>query len=797
MTVEEKARLSSGRDFWHLQGIERLNLPSIMVTDGPHGLRKQNGSADHVGLSDSVPATCFPTASGLAATWNVDLIEKVGTALGQECLAEQVSVLLGPGVNLKRHPLGGRNFEYFSEDPYLTAKIAAAWITGLQSKNVGASLKHYALNNHERGRMVVDVVTDERTLRELYLPAFEYCVEKTHPWTIMCAYNKFRGVYLSEHQYLLTTILRDEWGFNGAVVTDWGANHDRIKGIKNGQSLEMPGSGEGNTQKIISAIDDGYLTEEQLNNSIQPVVELITKSTDAIDYNATFDLTANHELARSVAAEAIVLLKNVNDILPLDRSSRVLVIGRLATDTRYQGSGSSQIIPTQLEQPLEEIRKLAITPGSVEFAEGYTLSGTHNPDLLNQAMEMAMVADRIIVIVGLTPDFESEGFDRSHLRLPDNQLQLIDALEAVHSKTAVILQNGAPVELPFRHTVSAIIEAYLGGQAGASALAQIIFGELNPSGKLAESFPNAVTDIPSDRWFPGNYRQSQYREGIWVGYRYFDTAGIEVAYPFGHGLSYTAFDYSDLEIRATDVPFGKHSELTITFVITNTGEKAGAETAQIYVGQQNSSVPRPKNELKGFHKVFLKPGESKKIAINLDYRAFAFWSTEIGDWVSESDTYSISVNASVADPRLTEEIQLTTNHPIAQRNSAIEPYYLPRTLDFDDFAFTSLLGHPIPSALPTRPFQWNSTLEEIKSNWLGRLIYIATIKLIAKSLSNGRTRRNDSELQLVKALVANMPLRAFVAMSKGKLSSNLLNRIIHAMNNDWHKVISGEDARSD
>ncbi len=795
LTIEEKARLSTGRDFWHLHGIDRLNLPAIMVTDGPHGLRKQKGASDHVGLSDSVPATCFPTASGLAATWNVHLIEQVGQALGQECLAEQVSVLLGPGANLKRHPLGGRNFEYFSEDPHLTGTIAAAWIKGVQSLNIGVSLKHYALNNHERGRMVVDVVADERTVRELYLPAFEHCVRETQPWTIMCAYNKFRGVYLSEHEYLLKTILRDEWGFTGVVVTDWGANHKRVDGIKNGQSLEMPGSGERNPQKILSAIDEGSLTEEQLNESVRPVVELITKSAEAIDQGATVDLDANHDLARSVAAEGTVLLKNANDLLPLDKSTRVLVIGGLASATRYQGSGSSQITPTRLEQPLEEIRRLASNPEQVEFAEGYALSDRDDPALRAEALDKALTADRIIVIAGLTPDYESEGFDRTHLRLPHNQLQLIETLEPVHEKTVVVLQNGAPVELPFRSSVSAIIEAYLGGQAGASALAQIIYGEVNPSGKLAESFPVAMSDVPSDQWFPGDYRQSQYREGIWVGYRYFDTTATAVAYPFGHGLSYTTFDYSDLAISTPGETFDEDSTLTVTFTVTNTGSRAGAEIAQVYVGQQSPSVPRPDNELKGYTKVFLEPGESQRIDINLDYRAFAFWSIDKMGWVAESDTYHIRVAASVADIRLGEDIQLRTDHAIGQRNPALSAYFNPNTLDFDDASFSSLLTHPIPQATPTTPFQLNSTLEEIRENWLGRIIHDAALKQTTKMIGGGSPE--GTELQLIQAIVANMPMRAFITMSGGKLSEGLMNRIIHIMNNDWLKAVSGQEARSE
>ncbi len=622
LTIAEKAQLSGGRDFWHLHGVERLNLPSIMVTDGPHGLRKQSGDADHVGVLESVPATCFPTASGLAATWNPPLIEAMGQALAQECLAEQVSVLLGPGANIKRHPLGGRNFEYFSEDPLLTGIMAAAWIRGLQKHNVGASLKHYALNNHERGRMVVDVVTDERTLRELYLPGWEVPVKETQPWTVMCAYNKFRGTYLSEHEYLLKTILREEWGFNGVVVTDWGANHQRVDGIKHGQSLEMPSSGEINVAKILAAIANGTLSEEALDESVRPVVELIAKSANAMDQDAQVDLESHHKLARSVAEEACVLLKNDGAALPLAAEQNILILGALAEETRYQGSGSSQIVPTQLEQPLDEIR--AIAGEETPFAPGYAMSGEPDADLVAQALELAATAERIVVIVGLTPEYESEGFDRTHMRLPPAQLELLKALAPHHERTIVVLQNGAPVELPYQDSVAAILEAYLGGQAGASAMARILFGKVNPSGKLAETLPIACSDVPSDRWFNGELRQCQYREGIWVGYRYFDTAGVPVAFPFGHGLSYTEFELSNLRLASNWQPGQSTGTVEVKLTLTNIGARAGAETVQVYVGQANASVPRPTRELKAYKKVYLEPSDSKELHLQLDHRAFAF-----------------------------------------------------------------------------------------------------------------------------------------------------------------------------
>ncbi len=786
LTTEEKARLCSGKDFWHLHGVERLGLPSIMVTDGPHGLRKQAGPSDHLGVLDSVPATCFPTASGLAATWNVDLLQRVGVALARECLAQQVSVLLGPGANIKRHALGGRNFEYFSEDPYLTGAMASAWIRGLQGQGVGASLKHYALNNHERGRMVVDVVTDERTLREIYLPGWEACMGENQPWTVMCAYNKFRGAYLSENEYLLKTILRDEWDFQGVVVTDWGANHKRVDGVKNGQSLEMPGSGDANTHKLLAALRDGTLTEEQLDESVRPVVELMVKSADALDPQAKVDLEANHDLARLAAEEACVLLKNEHNLLPLSKSQSVLVIGGLAEQTRYQGSGSSLINPTRLEQPLDELRALA--GATVTFAEGYKVSGQEDVRLCSEAVSMAAAAERIVVVVGLTPEYESEGFDRTHMRLPANQLQLMAALEPFHDRTVVVLQNGAPVELPFKDSVAAILEAYLGGQAGASALARLLYGLANPSGKLAETLPLACEDLPSNAWFPGEYRQSQYREGIWVGYRYFDTANKPVAFPFGHGLSYTSFELSDLDItRKND------GSVDVRVRVTNTGPRAGAETVQVYVGQQNPSVPRPARELKAFAKIALEPNGSSELQFSLGQRAFAFWCVSESDWVVEADEFRIDVGVSIADVRLSETIHLGSGRPLAARDAALAPYFEPGSLQFDDAAFERLLGHSIPQPLAVKPFQWNSTLSELRANWLGRLLY---------SLANRQARKmlgstDAVSLQMLKAFVNEMPVRALAMMSRGRIKQGLVERLIHATNNNWWRVLTGGPVRSE
>ena len=795
LSLEEKADLCSGADFWHLAAVERLNLPSIMVTDGPHGLRKQPNDADHLGLTESVPATCFPTASGLAASWNRALITEVGVALGEECRQEHVSVLLGPGVNIKRNPLGGRNFEYFSEDPFLSGEMAVAWVNGVQSQGVGASLKHFAANNHEAGRMVADVVVDERSLREIYLPGFEAAVRQAKPFTIMCSYNKLGGVYLSENRKMLTEILRDEWQFEGLVMTDWGAAHDRVRGIKAGLDLEMPSSGELNTRKIIDAVDQGTLSLDELDRCVARIIDLILKSKPAVEQVSRFSVDAHHDLAKRAAVEACVLLKNEAGFLPLAPEVSVAVIGSLAKNTRYQGSGSSQIVPTRLEQPFDAISRLVLgESGQVTYADGYTLKGDASEKLMTEALMLAEKADRVVLVVGLTPDYESEGFDRSHLDLPPGQQNLIKVLEPVHHKLVLVLQNGAPVVLPEISKVPAILEAYLGGQAGASALAEIVFGRSNPSGKLAETFPICIEDVPSQPWFPGETRQSQYREGIWVGYRYFDSVDKAVQFPFGHGLSYTTFEYSDLaiEMSAGEV-FTKLDEVLVNVRVKNTGNHAGAEIVQLYVGQANASVHRPGKELKGFEKVHLASGEEKTVSIKLNYRAFAFWHCQQDDWVAESDQYTLFVGSSIADIRCSESIPIKTVYEIGQRNPALNAYFTPGSCHYGDDVFEALLGHSIPPMLPTKPFQLNSTLAEVQDTFVGgqlvKLVNRMSVKMLGES--------SDHNKAMVQAIISEMPLRSMVSMSQGKFSFSLLRRLIHCMNHDWRKLIVGSAVKSE
>ncbi len=595
LSLEEKAGLCSGADFWHLKSVERLGLGKIMVTDGPHGLRKQDGDSDHVGLNDSVPTTCFPAACTTASSWDEKLLFEMGEALGEECLQEQVSVILGPGANIKRSPLCGRNFEYFSEDPHLSGKMAASLIKGIQSKDIGTSLKHYVMNNQEERRMTIDAMVDERAQREIYLKSFEIAVKEAKPWTIMCSYNRVDATYLSNNKRLLNDILRDEWGYNGVVVSDWGATNDRVNAIKAGLDLEMPSSGGVNDSRIIEAVKSGRLSEGELDKAVENLVDLILKSVKA-KKDFKYDKQAHHRLARKVAANSAVLLKN-DGTLPLDKKTKVAIIGQFAKKPRYQGAGSSIITPTKVESVCDVLDAEGV---AYQYAQGYNIK-TAGVDkaLIDEAVLCAKEAEIAVVLAGLTDDFESEGFDREHMDLPATHTALIQAVSKANPKTVVVLQNGSPVTMPWINGVCVVLESYLGGQAGGGAIVDILYGEVNPSGKLAETFPMKLEDNPSYKHFPGLKTRVEYRESIYVGYRYYDKAKKEVLFPFGFGLSYTEFEYSDLKIDKIKNGY------KVSYVIKNTGSRDGAEVSQIYVRNAESVLFKPEKELRAFDKVFL------------------------------------------------------------------------------------------------------------------------------------------------------------------------------------------------
>ncbi|MCG8501395.1 MAG: glycoside hydrolase family 3 C-terminal domain-containing protein [Firmicutes bacterium] len=668
LTLEEKASLCSGLDFWRTQPVERLGVPSVMVSDGPHGLRKQAGVSDQLGVSPSIPATCFPTGTGLASSWDRGLMEEVGRALGEEAQTERIAVLLGPGANIKRSPLCGRNFEYFSEDPFLSSQIAKHYILGLQSQGVGASIKHFAANNQEYKRMNVDTLVDERTLREIYFASFETAIREAKPWTVMCAYNKLNGTYCADNYRLLTEVLRDEWGYEGLVVSDWGAEDDRIEGIKAGMDLEMPGNGGRNDRKIVEAVNNGSLDEKDLDKVVARVLELVLKGVENTK-QMTYDQTEHDVLARKVASECMVLLKNDHKILPLNKSTKVAVVGILAKNPRYQGGGSSHINPTFLHNALEEMEKM----GEVRYAQGYDIHSDEPDEVLEaEAVKLALDHEVVVIFAGLPDRYESEGYDRKHMQMPNNQVRLIEALSKVNKNIVVVLSNGSPIEMPWLNNVKAVLEGYLGGQAGGAAAADLLYGKVNPSGKLAETFPIKLKDNPSALNFPGKEDKVYYQEGLFVGYRYYDAKEMKPLFPFGFGFSYTHFEYTGIKVDKEEITDTEAVKVMVT--VKNIGDRVGKEVVQLYVREVESSVMRPEKELKEFAKVELVPGEEKEVCFSLSKRAFAYYNVEIKDWHVETGDFEILVGSSAVDLPLRASVKVNSTLKIKKvytRNSTL------------------------------------------------------------------------------------------------------------------------------
>ena len=782
LTLDEKAQLCSGKNFWHLEGVERLNLPEIMVTDGPHGLRKQVNSADHVGLNKSVPATCFPTACALAASWDIQLIEQIGIALGQECAAQQVAVLLGPGLNIKRHPLCGRNFEYFSEDPLLGGKLAAAMVKGVQSQGVGTSVKHFAVNNQEQGRMFIDAIVDERTLREIYLRGFEIAVKEAQPWTVMCAYNRVNGEYCSEHTDLLTHILRDEWGFNGLVVTDWGATNDRVKGVLSGLDLEMPASGGVNDALVATAVRNGQLEETALDQIIQRNVALSLMGADLAAEAHAVDLQANHELAHRAALETAVLLKNESSLLPLAQGTHIAVIGAFAKSPRYQGTGSSQVNPTQLDNAWDGLTQMS---DRITYAPGYDPKhSVIDEDLVAEAVEAARSAAVAVVFVGLPNLYESEGFDRNNMALPEQHDRLVQAVAEANPATVVVLSNGAPVALPWINEVSAVLETYLPGQAG-GAVAELLFGLANPSGKLAETFAVQQTDVPSDKHFPGQLRQVAYREGIYVGYRYFDSAGTPVQFPFGHGLSYTQFSYGTPTL--SDSTLGENSHIELTVPITNIGNLPGAEVVQLYVHAKHSAVYRPMQELKGFTKLTLDPGETRMAHFRVDNDSIKFFDQGYRKWLVEGGEYELRIAASSRDIRQIIDLKVDSEQTPSAVAAAISGPNLSAIESTDDERFAAMLNRPVPPPEHSRPFHENSSVAEIAQTWLGARV---KTRLVAGFQQNmGGQSSNETLNKMFEEMANNLPLRGLVIFSRGKVSMQHIRWLLALLNHQYLRAI--------
>ncbi len=738
MTLEEKASLCSGADFWHIRGIERLGIPSVMVTDGPCGLRKQAGETDHLGLNASVKAISYPTGSCIASSFDRDLIRESGEYLGEECQAEDVAVLLGPAVNIKRSPLCGRNFEYFSEDPYVAGEMAAAYIKGVQSKNVGTSIKHFAANSQEHRRMTSDSVVDERTLRELYFPAFEKAAKEAQPWTFMCSYNKLNGTYTSENHRLLTEILRDEWGFQGAVVSDWGAVNERPQGVAAGLDLEMPGPGLANNQKIIDAVKAGTLSEEDLDTAVERVLKLVYQYVDNRDPNAKFQYERDHEKARQMAAESMVLLKNEGNILPIAKDKKVAFIGKFAEMPRFQGGGSSHVNCYKIVGALEAAQGLSVT-----YSQGYP-TNTQTPDeaMIAEAAETAKAADCAVLFVGITDAMESEGFDRKNMKMPACQEKLIEEVTKVQKNTVVVIHCGAPVEMPWINDVKAVLYAYLGGEAVGSATVDLLFGDVNPSGKLAETFPLRLEDNPSYLYYLGEGDRTEYREGIFVGYRYYDKKNLPVLFPFGHGLSYTEFAYSDLTLDKSSMK--DTDALTISVKVKNIGSRAGKEIVQLYVQDNESSVIRPVRELKGFEKVELAPGEEKAVSFVLEKRAFAFYDTDIADWRVETGDFTISAGKSSRDLQLSAVI------------------------------------HVESTTVVKKLFTLNSTIGDILADPKGAQILGQAMQ--AMMPGGGPDTGDVFEEEGMQAMMNYMPLRGILMMSGGAVDPASIQQLLDAIN---------------
>lgn len=646
--------MCSGLDFWHLKEVEHLGIPKVMVSDGPHGLRKQDEKGDHLGINDSIKAVCFPPAVLSACSFDRGLMEEMGKAIGREAQANDVSVVLGPAVNIKRSPLCGRNFEYYSEDPYLAGEIAAAFVKGVQSQHVGTSIKHFAANNQEYRRMSSSSEIDERTLREIYFPAFETAVKKAQPYTFMCSYNQINGTFASENKWLLTDVLRGEWGFKGYVMSDWGAVNDRVKGLEAGLELEMPASGGDNDAMIVKAVKDGALEEKILDQAVERILRIIFEYADHRKPQE-FTMEKDHEEAQHIAEESMVLLKNENHILPLKTSEKAAFIGGFARNPRFQGGGSSHINCFKTTNVLDSVP----CDAQVVYAEGFPADRDfYDKALADEAVKAAAEADKAVIFAGLPESFESEGYDRSHMRLPECQNRLITEILKVQPNTVIVLHNGSPVEMPWLGEIKGLLETYLGGQAGGAAAANILYGKINPSGKLAETMPLKLSDNPSYLNFGGG-EKVEYREGIFVGYRYYDTKEMDVAFPFGYGLSYTTFAYSNLKLSMEN-PTEKDTVM-VSADVTNTGKSAGKEVVQLYIRDLTGSAIRPEKELKGFEKVFLEPGETKTVTMELNKRSFAWYNTELHDWFAASGDYEILVGASSRDIRLTETLHLNSS----------------------------------------------------------------------------------------------------------------------------------------
>lgn len=779
MKLEEKAALLSGKGEWQTWDFDHLGIPSMFCSDGPHGIRKQAGAGDHLGLNPSLPATCFPTAATVANSWDPELGEEIGKALGGEARVQGVNVVLGPGLNIKRSPLCGRNFEYFSEDPYLAGKMAAGYVRGIQSQGVYACPKHFAVNSQELRRMAMNAVVDERTLREIYLTGFEIAVKEGNARSIMTSYNQVNGTYANENKHLLRDILRGEWGYDGIVITDWGGSNDHIQGVEAGSDLEMPTPGLDSARQIVAAVKEGKLKESAVDECVDRLLEAVLTLTKNGETPEEFDKEAHHALARRAAGESAVLLKNEENILPLKPGTRVALIGDFAFEPRYQGAGSSMVNATSLDKMSELISGSGLVlAGS---SKGYIRTGEEDAVLAKEAVDLAQSADVVLYCFGLDELSESEGIDRTHMRIPQNQISLLESMARVNQNIVGILSAGAAVEMPWHYCLKGLLHGYLYGQAGAGAMLDILTGKINPSGRLNETYPVRYEDTPAFRYFPSEERNSEYREGLYVGYRYYDTSKVRVMYPFGFGLSYTQFEYSGLEVDDTGV----------SFTVTNTGKTDGAEVAQLYVGMKDAKVYRPEKELKGFAKVCLKAGESSKVRISFDDKTFRYWNVRTNRWEIEGGTYRIMVGASCADIRLEEQVQIKgTTEEFPYFTNRMPSYYSGLIQQVDDKEFEALLGTPIPSGKWTGDLTVNDAICQMyyAKSGIARFAYKKLTGMKKKSEDAGKPDLNI-------LFIYNMPFRAIAKMTGGMVSMEMVEGIVTMVNGHLFRglgrVISG------
>lgn len=782
MTLEEKASLLSGKDFWQTVNIDRLGIPSITLSDGPHGIRRQAGSADHLGLNASLPATCYPTAATMANSWDLELGEAVGRHLGVEAASQGVHVLLGPGLNIKRSPLCGRNFEYFSEDPYLAGKMAAAYIRGIQHSGVAACPKHFAANSQELRRMSTDSVMDERTLREIYLTGFEIAVKEGQPKALMSAYNKVNGTYANENEHLLKEILTEEWGFDGIVVSDWGGSNDHVKGTIAGSHLEMPATGLDGVKQITEAVKDGRLDEQLLNKRVDELLELIFSTSLAVKDKARkeFDVMSHHKMASVAAEGCIVLLKNEQNLLPLEKGTKVAVIGDFAGQARYQGAGSSVVNPTRLDDTLEVMGISGFEV--VGYEPGFKRNGKEDSQLLFSAVELAKKADVVLFYLGLDEQRESEGKDREDMKLAKNQIEVLRAVSEANPKIAAILSAGSVVEMDWTDYAMAVLHGYLSGQAGAQAMLKVLNGTVCPSGRLNETYPMRYEDTPAYHYYPGMERSCEYREGLYVGYRYYDSADIPVKYPFGFGLSYTTFSYSNLEADSHGVSLD----------VTNTGSRDGAEVVQIYIGKEQRGsaygcVYRPKKELKGFRKVFIRAGETMRVEIPLDDKAFRYFNAETNTWETEGGVYQVMAAANVQDIRLTAAVTVEgTSTPLPAGQSGIAAYEQAAVRNVSDGDFRALLGREIPPAFwnQEKGLELNDALCQMSyaKSRFARLVFRILDRLLKDSM-----KKETPDLNLM--FIYNVPFRGIAKMSNGMVTMEMAEAMVEAVNGRFFRGV--------